>query len=57
MEVLALSLVLATIVGLFWMVSPLVSGLAIAETHDVSRLLHFPIPCETHARSHARSRA
>ena len=35
---------LATVVGLFWMISPLVSGLAIAETHDVSRLLHFPIP-------------
>ncbi len=35
---------LATVVGLFWMVSPLMSGLAIAETHDVSRLLHFPIP-------------
>jgi ABC-2 type transport system permease protein len=38
---------LATLVGLFWMVSPLVSGLAIAETHDVSRLLHFPIPAWT----------
>lgn len=38
---------LATVVGLFWMVSPLVSGLAIAETHDVSRLLHFPIPAWT----------
>lgn len=38
---------LATIVGLFWMISPLVSGLAIAETHDVSRLLHFPIPAWT----------
>ena len=38
---------LATMVGLFWMVSPLVSGLAIAETHDVSRLLHFPIPAWT----------
>ena len=35
---------LATVVGLFWLVSPLVSGLAIAESHDVSRLLHFPIP-------------
>ena len=35
---------LATVVGVFWMVSPLVSGLAIAESHDVSRLLHFPIP-------------
>jgi hypothetical protein len=29
------------------MISPLVSGLAIAETHDVSRLLHFPIPAWT----------
>ena len=38
---------LATLVGLFWMISPLVSGLAIAETHDVSRLLHFPIPAWT----------
>lgn len=38
---------LATVVGLFWMVSPLLSGLAIAETHDVSRLLHFPIPAWT----------
>lgn len=38
---------LATVVGLFWMISPLVSGLAIAETHDVSRLLHFPIPVWT----------
>jgi ABC-2 type transport system permease protein len=38
---------LATVVGLFWMVSPLISGLAIAETHDVSRLLHFPIPAWT----------
>lgn len=38
---------LATVVGIFWMVSPLVSGLAIAETHDVSRLLHFPIPAWT----------
>ena len=32
------------LVGLFWMLSPLLAGLAIAETHDVSRLLHFPIP-------------
>jgi hypothetical protein len=38
---------LATLVGFFWMISPLVSGLAIAETHDVSRLLHFPIPAWT----------
>jgi ABC-2 type transport system permease protein len=38
---------LATVVGLFWLVSPLVSGLAIAENHDVSRLMHFPIPAWT----------
>ena len=38
---------LATMVGLFWMVSPLISRLSIAETHDVSRLLHFPIPVWT----------
>jgi hypothetical protein len=38
---------LATVVGFFWMVSPLVSRLSLAETHDVSRLLHFPIPAWT----------
>jgi ABC-2 type transport system permease protein len=38
---------LATVVGLFWMVSPLLSGLQIAESHDVSRLMHFPIPAWT----------
>lgn len=35
---------LATVVGFFWMVAPLLSGLSVAESHDVSRLLHFPIP-------------
>jgi hypothetical protein len=35
---------LATVIGLFWMLSPLLSGLSLAETHDVTRLLHFPIP-------------
>jgi ABC-2 type transport system permease protein len=38
---------LATVVGLFWMLSPLVAGLALTESHDVSRLLHFPIPART----------
>jgi ABC-2 type transport system permease protein len=37
----------ATLAGIFWMLSPLVSRLSIAETHDVSRLLHFPIPAWT----------
>jgi ABC-2 type transport system permease protein len=42
----ALTLVagLATGVGLLWAASPLVSGVAFAESHDMSRLLHFPIP-------------
>jgi ABC-2 type transport system permease protein len=34
----------ATLVGLFWMASPLLSGLALTESHDLGRLLHFPIP-------------
>ncbi len=35
---------LATFFGLFWMVSPLLAGVTLAETHDPTRLLHFPIP-------------
>ena len=35
---------LATLMGLFWMVAPLLTGLSLSETHDVTRLLHFPIP-------------
>jgi ABC-2 type transport system permease protein len=38
-----LSLV-ATGVGLSWMLAPLVTGVALTESHDVSRLLHFPVP-------------
>jgi ABC-2 type transport system permease protein len=34
----------ATMVGLLWALSPLLSGLAMAETHDLSRLLFFPVP-------------
>ena len=37
----------ATLVGVFWALSPLLAGLALSETHDVSRLLHFPIPPRT----------
>jgi ABC-2 type transport system permease protein len=42
----ALTLVagLATGIGLLWALSPVVSGVAFAESHDMSRLLHFPIP-------------
>ena len=39
----ALTLV-ATFVGVFWALSPLLSGVALTESHDVSRLLHFPVP-------------
>jgi ABC-2 type transport system permease protein len=37
----------ATAVGLLWALSPLLSGLALAEAHDLSRLLFFPIPFPT----------
>src|ERR1700740_1576376 len=30
--------------GLFGTLSPLLAGVAFSETHDLSRLLHFPIP-------------
>jgi ABC-2 type transport system permease protein len=41
----------ATLVGLFWALSPLLSGVAFSEAHDMSRLLHFPIPLRTLAAS------
>lgn len=34
---------LATVVGVFWLLSPLITGVALSETHDVSRVLHFPV--------------
>lgn len=34
----------ATLVGIFWALSPLLAGVALTESHDMSRLLHFPIP-------------
>jgi hypothetical protein len=41
---LPLASVIATAVGLFWVISPVLTGLALSETHDLSRLLQFPIP-------------
>ena len=38
---------LATFVGLSWALSPLLAGVAFTESHDMSRLLHFPIPLGT----------
>jgi hypothetical protein len=37
----------ATLLGGFWVLSPLLAGVALTETHDVRRLLHFPIPRRT----------
>jgi ABC-2 type transport system permease protein len=37
----------ATGVGLMWALSPVLAGLAFTETHDLSRLLHFPLPLST----------
>lgn len=41
----------ATLLGLFWVLSPLLTGVAFSEAHDMSRLLHFPIPLSTLAIS------
>jgi hypothetical protein len=41
----------ATGMGLFWLLSPLLTGIALSETHDVTRLLHFPIPARVLAAS------
>jgi len=37
----------ATAIGVLWALSPLLAGLALSETHDLSRLLHFPVPLST----------
>lgn len=41
----------ATALGVFWILSPLLTGFALAETHDLTRLVHFPIPLPTLALS------
>jgi ABC-2 type transport system permease protein len=45
--VLPLLSLIATGVGLSWMLSPLLAGIALSESHDVSRMLHFPVPLVT----------
>jgi len=37
----------ATLIGLGWALSPLLTGLALTETHDLTRLLTFPVPFRT----------
>jgi ABC-2 type transport system permease protein len=34
----------ATLIGLFWAFSPILAGVSFSDTHDMSRLLHFPVP-------------
>lgn len=36
-----------TVVGLFWAFSPVLAGVSFSDTHDMSRLLHFPVPLPT----------
>lgn len=49
--VLPLLSAVATGIGAFWILSPLLAGFALTETHDLSRLVHFPIPLSTLALS------
>jgi len=37
----------ASVIGLLWCLSPLLAGVAFTESHDMTRLLHFPIPLST----------
>jgi hypothetical protein len=41
-ELAALSLI-GTAVGLLWSLSPLTTGVAFTESHDLARLVHFPV--------------
>jgi len=36
--------VVGTFIGLLWAFSPLLAGVSFSDTHDMSRLLHFPVP-------------
>lgn len=37
----------ATLFGLSWVLSPLLAGIAATETHDLSRLMPYPVPLAT----------
>jgi ABC-2 type transport system permease protein len=37
----------ATLFGAMWALSPLLTGVAFIETHDLARLLHYPVPLFT----------
>jgi ABC-2 type transport system permease protein len=38
---------LAAVLGLSWAFSPLLAGVQATETHDLGRLLHYPVPLPT----------
>jgi ABC-2 type transport system permease protein len=38
---------LAAVLGLSWALSPLLAGLSATETHDLGKLLHYPVPLPT----------
>ena len=38
---------LAAILGLSWVLSPLLAGVAATEAHDLTRLVHYPAPLAT----------
>jgi ABC-2 type transport system permease protein len=42
--ILSVVSVAGTFIGLFWAFSPLLAGVSFSDTHDMSRLLHFPVP-------------
>jgi ABC-2 type transport system permease protein len=37
----------ATLFGLTWALSPLLTGVSATETHDLGKLLHYPVPLPT----------
>jgi ABC-2 type transport system permease protein len=45
--VLPLLSAVATGVGVLWALSPLLAGMALTETHDLTRLLHYPVSVPT----------
>ncbi|MCU0240985.1 MAG: hypothetical protein MUF51_01025 [Vicinamibacteria bacterium] len=44
---LPIASVVATFLGLSWSLAPLLTGMAVADTHDLTRLAHLPIPLRT----------
>ena len=38
---------LAAVLGLSWALSPLLAGMAATEAHDLTRLVHYPVPLAT----------